>query len=61
MILYFGGLKSPVPTSICDFSVGGRLDKCSNFYQKNNSLFGLVNFFLPMRGENLVTDTDIVA
>jgi hypothetical protein len=36
----------------------GRLSENCNFYQKNNSPFGRVILFLPMRGKNRVTDTD---
>jgi len=37
---------------------GGCLDEGNNFYQKNNSPFGRVKLFLPVRGKNRVTDTD---
>jgi hypothetical protein len=37
---------------------GGRLEEGNNFEQKNNSPFGRVKLFLPMRGKNLMADTD---
>jgi hypothetical protein len=37
---------------------GDRLGEDNNFDQKNNSSFGRVKLFLPVRGKNLMTDTD---
>jgi hypothetical protein len=48
---------------------GGRLGEGNNFDQNNSSPFGRLSYipfgrvklFLPVRGKNLVTDTDIIA
>jgi hypothetical protein len=45
-------------TTYKNWSGGGRLSDGNNFDQKNNNPFGRVKLFLPVRGKNLMIDTD---